>query len=330
MRRPALACGVIGAAALAAVLAMSLIAGLPVLPSYLAAWLLCLGIPLGALAVLMAFEIAGAADAALASPLRSMLPALPVLAVLSIPLLLQPGKVFDVGGYPAFFSIRTVMFLVLWTLLAVIFMRRPLRPRRAAAIVGLAVHVVIGTVAADDWAQALDPGLASASFGLALMLSQCSAAVAVAVLLAAITARHWVAPSGLAALLLVLLGAWVFMEFTQFLIVWSANLPNEVVWYQHRGAGLGLAAEWTAIGACAAALLVLLPRHFEIATVSLAFAAGAVLFAHVIEVFWLVTPAFRSRLDVTGSDVLAFCGLFALLVGTSLLLGHWTEGRAHG
>ncbi len=333
MRRPAFSVRALVAAAVgvaALVLALAFLGGARLLPSYLAAWLFCLGIPVGALAVLMALEIAGAALAPVADPLRGTVTALPVLAILALPILLNSDALFGLHGAATPFVFRGVVFLLLWTLLSVIFMRRPFGaggPRRAVAIAGLAVHVVIGTVAANDWALSLDPGLGSSSFGLLVMISQCGAGVSVAVLLAAWSARAWAAPRGLAALFLCLLGAWIFLEFTQFLIVWSANLPNEVVWYQRRGAGLGLAAEWTAIGACAAALLILLPRRYEILTVSLAFAAGAVLFAHLIETFWLITPAFRSRLVVTAPDVLALCGMGGLLIGASLLFGRWTEGR---
>jgi len=340
MRRGALAPVLVGIVALGIAFALSLLGGVRLLPSYLAAWLFCFGIPVGALAVLMALEVAGAANAPLADPLRSTAAALPVLAVLAAPILLNTDALFPLHGSTTPFVLRAIVFLVLWTLLSLVFQRRPAQPggpgrnawrgpRRALAVVGLAIHSVIGTVAATDWALSLDPGLGSSSFGLLLMVSQCGAAVSVAVLLAAWSGRPWMAPSGLAALLLCLLGAWIFLEFTQFLIVWSANLSNEVAWYQRRAAGIGLVAERTAIGACAAALLLLLPRRFEVLTTSLAFAAGAVLFAHLIETFWLITPAFRDRLDVTGADLLALCGLGALLVGASLLLGRWTEQR-HG
>ena len=245
MRRGALVPVLVGIVALGVAFALSLLGGVRLLPSYLAAWLFCFGVPVGALAVLMALEVAGAAGAPLADPLRSTVAALPVLAVLAAPILLHPDALFPLHGSTSPFVLRAVVFLVLWTLLSLVFQRRPAwpgSPRRALAVVGLAVHSVIGTVAATDWALSLDPGLGSSSFGLLLMVSQCGAAVSVAVLLAAWSGRPWMAPSGLAALFLCLLGAWIFLEFTQFLIVWSANLSNEVAWYQRRSAGIGLVA----------------------------------------------------------------------------------------
>ncbi len=327
--RAALGFGVVGVAALGLALVVSLLGGV-LMPSYLAAWLFCLGVPVGALAVLMALEIAGAPLAPVAAPLRGVAAAMPVLAVLALPVLLRAGALFGPDRATFGFVLRAVVILAAWTVLSLIFMRPPPQPgglRRGVAVGGLAVHMVIGTVAATDWAEMLDPGLGSSVFGLLLMMSQCGAAVSAAVLLSACNARPWVAPRGLAALFLSLLGIWMFLEFTQFLTVWSANLPNEVTWYQRRDAGWGTVLEWTAVGACLTALFLLLPRRYEVLTTSLAFAAGAVLVAHVIEAFWLVTPAFRNRMGITLADLLALCGLGGLLIGACLALGRWTEDR---
>ncbi len=327
--RAALGFGALGVVALGLALVLALLGGV-LMPSYFAAWLLCLGVPVGALAVLMALETAGAALVPVTVPLRGVVAALPVLAVLSLPVLLRAGAVFGAERATPGFIVQMVVILAVWTLLSLVFMRAPVRPgglRRGVAIVGLAVHLAIGTVAATQWAEMLDPGLGSSAFGLSLMMSQCGAAVSLAVLLAASNARRWVAPRGLAALFLCLLGAWMFLDFTQFLTVWQANLPNEVMWYQRRDGGLGTVLEWVAVGACLTALLLLLPRRYEVLTTSLAFAAGAVLVAHVIEVFWLVTPAFRGTMGVTMADLLALCGLGGLLIGACLALGRWTEDR---
>ena len=327
--RVALGFVAVGVMALGLALVFSLLGGV-LMPSYLAAWLFCLGVPVGALAVLMALEVAGAGLVPVAAPLRGVVAAMPVPAVLALPVLLRAGAVFGPDRATLGFVLRAVVILAIWTLLSLVFVRRPARPgglRRGVAVAGLAVHMVIGTVAATEWAEMLDPGLGSSVFGLLLMMSQCGAAVSVAVLLSAWNARPWVAPHGLAALFLSLLGAWMFLEFTQFLTVWSANLPNEVTWYQRRDAGWGTVLEWTAVGACLTALFLLLPRRYEVLTTSLAFAAGAVLVAHVIEVFWIITPAFRNRMGVTPADLLALCGLGGLLIGACLVLGRWTEDR---
>jgi hypothetical protein len=284
--------------------------------SYLAAWLLCLGAPVGALGVLMTLELTGAGGAPVASPLRATLAALPLFALLSVPVLL---------AQPAAVAARAVAVLVVWIALALLFMRAPRRPalsgsgrRVPRAAVGLALYLVAGSVAATDWAQSLDPQFASSSYPLTLIISQCSFAVAAAVLLSAAIGGRGDEGAGAAVLLAGLLGAWGFLHFTQFLIVWSANLPHEVVWYQRRDAGLGRAAEWIAAGAAGLALLLMLPRRLETLRLSLAAAALLTVVAHAIEAFWLITPASRGSLAVTGADALALAGAAFVLAGAAV------------
>ena len=98
-------------------------------------------------------------------------------------------------------------------------------------------------------------------------------------------------------------------------MVWSANQPNEALWYLHRLGGLGEAA------ICAGALLpvlalVLLPvqgmaqRGWPVALV-----AALALLVQLLQSFWLVTPAFRGRFTLTLADGVAAGGLLALAAG---------------
>ena len=169
MRRGSLPPLIVGVLALGVAFTLSRFGGVHLLPSYLAAWLFCLGVPVGALAILMALEIAGAADAALTDPLRSTVAAMPVLALLAVPILLDPDALYPdatLGAAPLHgattpFVVRAVVFLLLWTLLSLVFQRRPRRfggLRRTLAVIGLAVHAIIGTVAANDWRSRLTLG----------------------------------------------------------------------------------------------------------------------------------------------------------------------------
>ncbi|MBH0619645.1 hypothetical protein I3A86_26530, partial [Salmonella enterica] len=151
---------------------------------------------------------------------------------------------------PAFFVARAVLFLAAWTALSLVFSRPDCgravdRRRPSLAGLGLALHLVMGTLAAFDWAQEVEPSFNSSAFGLTLIAAQCSIAVSLAVLMVAVGRpeaeasrlfavgrRDVVSTQHVATALAVLLGAWGFMAFTQYLVVWSANLPKEVAWYQ--------------------------------------------------------------------------------------------------
>ena len=144
---------------------------------------------------------------------------------------------------------------------------------------GLILHAVIGTLAAFDWFMSLDDGHVSANYGILVMAAQCAFAFTTALLLSLVTEPKL--PDRRTFLtLVVVIGVAVFAQFVEYLVVWSANLPRDIVWYQDRAAGgevfavvgpvlLGLAAlalapEWASANRiiCGCALAACLAVEF--------------------------------------------------------------------
>ena len=348
MSRPPLVLFAVGLLALGALWVMAL-AGGAVMPSYLGAWLFILALPLGALPVVMGLELMGQPEDLVTALLRRLVAIMPLAAVLAIPVLfaakgLFPALVAAGDGLPGwwmtapFFLARAVVFLAVWTALSVVFSRPaallPVGGRRPLlAGAGLALHFVMATLAADDWAQAVEPSFNSSAFGLLLIATQTGLAVSLAVTMAAtgrrptLDRRDGTVTQYLGTVLAVLLGLWGFLVFTQYLVVWSANLPKEVVWYQHRAAGIGQAAEDSAAILCFMALLCLLSRRLLRAPGVLAWTAAALVVLHGVEMLWLVTPAFRATFSVTIADLLALGGAAALGIGAATLFGERSLDR---
>jgi hypothetical protein len=346
------AAALLGVLGLAACVVLAVLGG-AVMPSYLAVWLFWIALPLGALPLVMALELASPGELATLAALRRVLALLPLAALLAIPVVVRAAALYGHAsparhGYagdpgwttPWLLVLRMVVMLAIWTALALVFARPPSRgaPRRGLAIAGLMLHAVLGTVAAVDWVMSLAPGLASSAFGLLLIAAQAGAALSVAILLVALprTASHEDAlvPTRVAALMLALLGMWVFLHFVQFLVVWSADLPAEIVWYQRRDGGLGAAAIWFGLAAAVLALVVLLPRSLARRAGVVAGIAALLLLAHLVEMLWLVTPSFRGHFTISLADVLALAGVGGLV--TAFLLasgGHGSPeriGMRHG
>ncbi len=300
------------------------------MPSYLAAWLFWLGVPMGALPLVMGIEGLGGTGGSLLPVLRRMLLLLPAGALFVIPVLLASAGLFNRAGVqsplpgwwtaPGFLSARAVVILAALSLLALAFSRAPGRPRRGLAAFGLVTHLCLVSVAAVDWVLTLQPGLGSSGIGLLLIVGQMGLAAALAgFVLAVRTASGARLPHGTGLLLAVLLALWAFLHFLQFLVVWSANLPAEAAWYLARTPGWGGGAMWFA----ATAILlgcVLLPSSLGRVPVVLASLAATALLAHLAESLWLVTPAFRGAFSVTLADGLAVLGIGGLLVGLLVLL----------
>ena len=307
-----------------------------VMPSYLAAWLFWMAVPFGALPLVMGLEALGRSEWPALLTLRRACLLLPVGAVLALPVLFSTAVLFrrpDIDSplpaawmAPGFFIARAVVILAVLSVLAVLFSRTPAVPRRSLAMAGLALHVCLVSLAAVDWVLALQPGIGSSAFGVLLMASQIGIATSLAAFLLAVTTPAAASLSGLGLLLAVLLASWAFLHFMQFLVIWSANLPHEVVWYTARTPGLGSFTVWFGVAACVLAL-GLLPTALAKAPPVLATVAAMLLALHLAETLWLVTPAFRGSFIVTLPDGLAVVGLGGLLVGLLLLVLPRQGGR---
>ena len=181
--------------------------------------------------------------------------------------------------------------------------------------------------------QGVEPGFNSSAYGLLLIAIWSGVAVSLAVAMAvtgqrsaptrALSSdrRDLSATRDVSVAMAVLLCAWGFIVFTQYLVVWSANLPKEVIWYQHRSAGAGQFAEYSAGLVVLLALLALLPRELGRRAGLLAWVAAALVVMHGLELFWLVTPAFRARFTILPADLLAMAAAAGLGIGSVLMLG---------
>lgn len=304
--------------------------GSSVLPSCLGAWLVFAALPLGALPIVLAVDLAETSVAAPIEPtLRTLAGLMPLAAVLFIPILfgaktLFPGVGEAQTGFPGvwfgtgFFILRAILVLVVWSVLGLVAARRPhdaARPRRRlVAGVGLGLHLAMGTTMAADWVLAVEPGFASSGFGLMFMSAQVGLALAVAALMrpSERERRDWRA---LSIAMAACLGFWLFLQFTHYLVIWSANLPAEVAWYHHRSAGIGQSAQYVAAVGAVAAVIVLVSRRLSHSPALLAATASALILLHAVEMFWFVTPGARGHFSFGLYDIVAVIGVAAATAG---------------
>jgi hypothetical protein len=94
-------------------------------------------------------------------------------------------------------------------------------------------------------------------------------------------------------LLLAFVMLWAYVSFSQYLIVWSGGLPEEIAWYLRRQSGAWRDVALALAGAqFALPFLLLLPRGNKARLDRLAGICALLLAARALEVFWLVKPAF--------------------------------------
>ena len=292
------------------------------LRSYLVAWLFFLAISLGAMANLMLHSLTGGRWGQCVRPAwLAATRLMPVLALLFAPIAVGVSSIYPWSDTPGawlnvpFFTARSIGYLLVWVVLAQAFLRADRasvdpalganRSERRVAAAGLVIYALTMSLAAVDWIASLTPRWHSSGFGLLVIAGQMLAGAAFAI---AVAASRWdpvqSARRGgggddfrfqdLGNLLLMYVLLWAYLAYTQFLIMWSENLPQEIRWYVPR-----LQTSWVAVGVIlvglhfALPLLILLSRSAKRSPAVLAVIAAGLLAAHLVDAFWLVMPSLR-------------------------------------
>ncbi len=322
-------------------------------PSYLLAFVYWFGIGVGALALLMMQHLTGGAwGVMIRRPLEAATRTLPLMAVLFLPLafglpFLYPwtdtaqvvadpvlrGKM----GYlnVPFFLARAAIYFAVWIAMAWLLTgwsraqdaagdpRLAERMRKLSGA-GLVVWGVTLTFAAVDWLMSLEPHWFSTIFGILVMGGAGLGAMAFAIIvLRALSSREPLAGvvrashfHDLGNLLLTFVILWAYFSFSQLLIIWSGNLPEEIPWYLHRVEG-----SWPAVAGAVAVFyfavpfVLLLSRRMKRRGPALAIVAGGVLAARLVDLFYLIAPEFsRQGIRVHALDLAALVGVGGLWV----------------
>ena len=294
------------------------------LRAYLVAVVTWIAFPLGCMALLLAWHLTGGRwGLVLGNALEATVGSLPLMAVLFLPILFQLDAVYPwarpafLAGHetvarkagflnPSFFILRSVAYLALWSLLALLLTmpRRSFAARtrqRGLATAGAIGYALTASFASIDWILSLQPAFHSAVFGMLAMSGQAVSGYALALLLALglveaagraeLLREHRLI--GLGSLFLALVLLWTYFAFIQYLVVWSGDLPEGAEWYLVRGEGAWLAVLWAvAIGNGALPFVVLLSSHARQSWPVLTALATVIVLARVLDSLWLTLPAF--------------------------------------
>jgi hypothetical protein len=344
-----------GGAALLAGLAGAVITPQEFFRAYLVAFLYWGGIALGCLALLMLHHlVSGRWGFVVQRFLEAAARTLPVLALLFLPLLfglehLYPWARPEAAAADAllrhklpylnvpFFVLRAALYFGVWSGLALLLTRwsaaqdrtgDPLlvRPMKRLSGPGLALYGLTVTFAAMDWGMSLEPHWYSTMYGVIFVVGQGLLGLAFVIVLAALFAARRPLAGALTAdrlhdignLLLAFVMLWAYIGFSQYLIIWSGNLPEEVPWYLSRlrggwaGVALSLVLFHFAVPFC-----LLLSRVTKRRTTALVAVAVGMLAMRLLDLFWLVTPAFHpGGVRVHWLDPVAFLAVGGLWIGT--------------
>lgn len=339
-----------GAALLLTILGAFLGPSVQFFRSYLWAYIFIVGLAMGSLAWLMTQYLTGGAwGVVIRRPAEAAVRTLPLCLVLFLPIVIGMPQLFvwDNAKIVAadavlqhkqaylnvpFFLIRAAAYFGGWILLSTLLNRwsaeedggDPRAHGRMAAISGpgLVYWGFSVTFMTVDWVISLNPHWFSTIFGLLVMAGQglSSLAFLITVLIvlsfyepmaSVLTHRHL---HDVGKLLLAAVMVWAYFSFSQFLIIWAGNLPEEIPWYLVRMRGfwgwIGIAL---VLGHFALPFALLLSRDIKRNYKLLSRVAIFILFMRFVDIYWQIAPDFHKGESVfTWMDITAPIGLVGI------------------
>jgi hypothetical protein len=296
--------------------------------AYLLGYLFWVGLSVGSLAVMMIGHLSGGAwNVVSRRVLEAASRTLPFMAILFVPIALglhdlylwaDPGVVAGdailLHKQPylnvPFFLVRAVLYFVIWSAMAWLMSRWSLQQEREGehgqslwmqrlSGGGLVVYAVTVLFMSVDWVMSLDPHWYSTIWGMLFMVGQGLSAfaftIAVIVVLSrvepmsrVVSAKHL---HDLGMLMLAFVMLWAYLSFSQLILIWSANLPEEIPYYLRRMQGgwnwLGLALIFLHF---ALPFTLLLSRDLKRDGRRLIGVAVLVIVMRFVDLFWQMGP----------------------------------------
>jgi hypothetical protein len=296
--------------------------------AYLIGYMFWLGLALGCMAILMLYHLVGGAwGTVIRRILESGMMTLPMMAVLFLPILfhlprlyfwarpdgLADPKIADIAhSYLNFngIAIRYVMYFAIWIGMAFFLNRWSTEQDsiagqstlrfRAMSSIGLVIYSLTISFAVIDWVMSLQARWISTIYGLLFIAGEALSAFCFVVVIETILGKRKPMSEYLndteihdhGKLMFAFVMVWAYFNFSQWLIIWAGNLPEEIPWYVRR-----LHGGWENVGLFlvvfhfAVPFALLLSRQLKREARTLVRLASWLIFMRMVDIFWHIEPA---------------------------------------
>jgi hypothetical protein len=225
----------------------------------------------------------------------------------------------SVNGY----VIRAVIYFAIWWGLSYFLTKwsaeqdhPPMRDNsarfKALSGPGLILYGFTITFAVIDWVMSIDPSWISTIFGLSFLIGQVLAALAFAIVVERILFRYkpmseLLKPEQVhdhGKFMLAFIMVWAYFSFSQWLIIWAGNLPEEITWYMRRlNGGWGYVGLFLVLFHFAVPFVLLISRPFKRDITRLVWLAVWMLLMRYVDLFWIIEPNFSVKFHLTWLDI---------------------------
>jgi hypothetical protein len=221
------------------------------------------------------------------------------------------------------FVLRGIFYFAIWGLIVFLLSKwsaeqntPPVRDNsnrfKAVSGPGLIIFAFTTSFAAIDWVMSLDPSWISTIYGLLFVAGELLAGLCFAVVVERILFKY--KPMSLllrpdfvhdhGKFMLTFIMVWAYFSFSQWIIIWAGNLPEEITWYIRRlNGGWGYIGIFLVLFHFAVPFVILLSRSFKRAVTKLVYLAAWLLFMRYVDLFWIIEPNFSPTFSVTWADL---------------------------
>jgi len=323
--------------------------------SYLFSYLLILGLTVGSLGLLMLQHLTGGQwGIMIRRPLEAASRNVWLVLLMFVPIVVGMKKLYSAWLDPARlqaeplsdyqqrylthsgFLFRAVIYFAIWLLLMWLFNSwskqqdaqpgNPTLRRRIKTLAGPGVilYVLSMTFAVIDWVMSLSPHWASTIYGFIFVASQAISAMCLMIIVVVLLSgtepyasvlktRHL---HDLGKLLFAFNMLWAYFDFSQLLIIWSGNQPEEISFYRARLSGeWGVVAVIVLVFSFALPFLILLSQQVKRNPSLISKVAIWMLVFRLVDLYWMTRPEFTARAWPIWLDLVVPVALVGLWVG---------------
>jgi hypothetical protein len=315
--------------------------------SYLFAFQYWGGFAFGGLAVLLINNVTGGKwGVTIRRLLEAKMRTMPVVFILFLPILLGIPYLYPLANdiihvnkvvqhkapylNTRFFVIRVFIYFAIWILIGMRIQKMNDRQDetgdpslvvrlRQFSAPSLLAFTLTGTLAFIDWILSTDPEFYSTVFGALILIGDVLQTFALSIIVLILISREdrfgaRIGPKilhDLGNLMFAFTIFWAYLSASQLIIIWPADLPQEIGYYLLRTRGFWRYLTWAlGLSMFAIPFLALLSQNRKRDPKRLIRVAAWILLARLLDVFWVVEPTFRNKgFALYWTDFAAFFGV---------------------
>ncbi|MFY9906057.1 MAG: hypothetical protein WBX02_12660 [Terriglobales bacterium] len=321
--------------------------------AYLSGFMFWLGLSLGCMAILMLYHLVGGGwGTVIRRILEAGMMTVPLMFILFLPILFHlprlyfwarpevlndpktDPKILDIAqSYLNFHGIlaRYIIYFIIWFVMAYFLNRwsteqdtiagqSTLRFRVMSGL-GLVIYSFSISFAVIDWVMSLQARWISTIYGFIFIAGQALSAFCFCVVIERILGKRKPMSEYLTdtevhdhgKFMLTFVMVWTYFSFSQLLIIWAGNLPDEISWFVRR-----LHGGWEYVGLFlvlfqfAVPFALLLSRQLKRKARTLVWIASWIIFARMVDIYWHVEPALHPTFHLSWMHFTVIAGIGGL------------------